>query len=297
MHKVTLYASPELESSEAQGTSSMRKMLSRPLHFFYSIRCVASLFVLLACLVIASTSVLSANANQDVSQVGADGTDNFQLIELFTSLGCSACPAAHTLLGELLAANSELMALEFHVDYWDTLEHSSDGSFVDPYSDPANSMRQRAYNDADLSGRPGVYTPQVVINGRVVMLGSNSRHVKRALRKPVKAALKLDISSVDDAENLEVRLGVPNENAPQVAGANIMLARFLNQTEVNVTGGENKNRVLVNHHVVTSLEQIGQVPDAGDWSLRVASPPSGEGCVVLIQSEQLEALHAAAQCP
>ena len=275
----------------------MKNLLHRPLHYFYSILSTVPHSVLLACLVVVPMGVVSVNANTDLSQENVDSTDTFQVVELFTSLGCAACPAAHTLLGELLVENDNLMALEFHVDYWDTLEHRSDGSFVDPYSAPEHSMRQRVYNSAGLSGRPGVYTPQVVINGRVVMMGSNRRHVRGALKKPVASALKVDIAEVEDSDNLEVRLGALSESAAQAAGANIMLARYLYQTETNVTGGENNNRVLVNHHVVTSFEQIGQVPGAGDWSLRVASPATGEGCVVLVQSEQLDTLHAAVQCP
>ncbi len=275
----------------------MKNLLNGPLHFFYSVLSTASHLFLVCCLVVIPTGVVNADSNPDLSQVDADGIDTFQVIELFTSLGCAACPAAHSLLGELLVENNRLMALEFHVDYWDTLEHRSDGSFVDPYSAPEHSMRQRLYNGAGLSGRPGVYTPQAVINGRVVMMGSNSRHVRGALQQPVRAALKIDISAVDDSDELEVRLGTLNESAAKAAGANIMLARYLHQTETNVTGGENNNRVLVNHHVVTSMEQIGQIPDAGDWSSRVASPVSGEGCLVLVQSEQLDVLHAAVQCP
>lgn len=277
----------------------MNILISLPLHLLNFVRNCGFPALLLAGLVLVSTSFARVNANASLNstQMNAQDAGTFQVVELFTSLGCASCPAASNLLGELMAADTQLMGLEFHVDYWDTFVHEYDGNFVDPYSEPEFSRRQREYNGANLLGRPGVYTPQAVINGRTVTIGTDRRQVRQALNKPAHANMKLDISAVSDSDSLNVYLSSPKDSVAQFAGANIMLARYLHQTETEVTGGENKNKMLVNHHVVTSFEQIGQVPQVGDWSLRVALPSEGQGCVVLVQSERLNALHAAARCP
>jgi len=95
------------------------------------------------------------------------------LVELFTSQGCSSCPPAEALLKELTQTPG-VVAIEWHVDYWDTLVHRG-SSWKDPFSNAAYTARQRAYNRA-LRGTSGVYTPQAVIGGQyetVVSRGEN----------------------------------------------------------------------------------------------------------------------------
>src|SRR5262245_2326035 len=93
------------------------------------------------------------------------------VVELFTSQGCSSCPPADRLLGELVRdgaiADRPVIALSFHVDYWNRL------GWTDPFSRPAWSARQQAYADAMRDGR--VYTPQLVIAGRSHVVGSRRR--------------------------------------------------------------------------------------------------------------------------
>src|SRR5882757_2195980 len=79
------------------------------------------------------------------------------VVELFTSQGCSSCPPADTYVGEL-AQRRDVLALSFHVDYWD------DQGWRDRFGLPEAVQRQRAY--AKVLRLPSVYTPQVVIDGR-----------------------------------------------------------------------------------------------------------------------------------
>src|SRR5436309_92519 len=94
------------------------------------------------------------------------------VIELFTSQGCSSCPPADQLLGEL-TNDSSLVAVSVPVDYWDYL------GWKDTLADPHNTARQKAYAHARGDGQ--VYTPQVVVNGALHALGSDKLAIERAI--------------------------------------------------------------------------------------------------------------------
>src|SRR5271170_78999 len=94
------------------------------------------------------------------------------LLELFTSQGCSSCPAADKLLGEL-AADPSLIVLSDPIDYWDYL------GWKDTLAMPGHSARQRAY--AHMRGDRDVYTPQVVVNGSMDALGSDRGAIEHTI--------------------------------------------------------------------------------------------------------------------
>ena len=100
------------------------------------------------------------------------------VVELFTSQGCSSCPPADRLLGEL-ARRADVLALGFHISYWDNL------GWKDPLSSQASTDRQRAYA-RQFGGR--VYTPQIVVEGSREAVGSDRAAVFAALREAQPAA-------------------------------------------------------------------------------------------------------------
>lgn len=116
------------------------------------------------------------------------------VVELFTSEGCSSCPPAERVLGELARAAERdgrpVFTLAFHVDYWDGL------GWADRFSDPAFSRRQEQYAKAlKLSD---IYTPQMVVNGTVQFVGSDrkaaDRAIAAALAKAQSAPVVLNVS-------------------------------------------------------------------------------------------------------
>src|SRR5271166_6324501 len=113
-------------------------------------------------LVLVCSSALCASARAQTRAV----------IELFTSQGCSSCPPADKLLGEL-AGDASVIALSVPIDYWDYL------GWKDTLASPGHSARQRAY--ARMRGDREVYTPQIVVNGLTHVLGSDHTAVERAI--------------------------------------------------------------------------------------------------------------------
>ena len=95
------------------------------------------------------------------------------VIELFTSQGCSSCPAADKVLGEL-SRDPSLVTMSLPVDYWDYL------GWKDTLAIHGHSTRQRAY--AEARGDREVYTPQIVVNGVVHVLGSDKAANRKSHR-------------------------------------------------------------------------------------------------------------------
>ena len=107
-----------------------------------------------------------------VPAVAGEGALN--VVELFTSQGCSSCPPADALLADL-ADRDDVLALSFHVDYWDYI------GWKDPFASPQYTQRQRVYSQ--VFGKRYVYTPQMVVNGSFEMTGSDRAGVLKRIRR------------------------------------------------------------------------------------------------------------------
>ncbi len=221
-------------------------------------------------------------------------TDDSRLavVELFTSQGCYSCPPAEAYLSDLVAERRDVLALEFHVDYWDNLVYGAAGRWRDPFSDPSFTLRQRRYNEQPLKGRRGVYTPQMIVNGKHAAVGSNRGRVGALLEQDAPDK-PLDVV-VERAGSQGMRITVAG---PQAADAGIWLARFDRKHETSVTAGENKGKTLVSSNVVRELHKIG------DWRGQRVSLPvditlgSNQSCAVLVQSANLGPILGVARCP
>jgi hypothetical protein len=167
------------------------------------------------------------------------------LVELFTSEGCSSCPPADALLAEL-SARPEVLALSFHVDYWDRL------GWKDPFSSPAATQRQQRY--ADLLGTATVYTPQIVVDGKWQAVGSNRAEVERALGAARRSGDEVPVALALDRGRATISLGAAGEGV----SAAVLLIGFDRRHVSAVVRGENSGRTLAHADVVRSIEEVGR---------------------------------------
>ena len=212
------------------------------------------------------------------------------VVELFTSQSCYSCPPAEAFLGEL-AGRPGIVALEWHVDYWNDITYGSAGQWVDPFSNPEATRRQVGYNRT-IRGTEGVYTPQMVFDGRLEAVGSRRADVESALTEASAAPAAGTVTAVwSRDETLSVEIAGAAEQP-----AEIWLVRFLAEHTTEVQRGENHGKLLSNHHVVTAAEQLGTW-SGGAAEFTAAGPAAGEGCAILLQAEGQGAILASALCP
>ncbi|KGD87487.1 MULTISPECIES: thioredoxin family protein [Rhizobium/Agrobacterium group] len=196
------------------------------------------------------------------------------VVELFTSQGCSSCPPADATLGELVA-QGDIIALSYHVDYWNYL------GWTDTLSSKENTERQYGY--AKTFGRSGVYTPQAVINGRDHVKGKDLsiingkvkelRETDKGLIVPVTAAMRGD--------EIEIEIGGGKGQA------DVVVAYFTKRQQVEITKGENSGKTMDYWHSVYDVQSVGT------WngqSMKLTLPgklmgkSKKDGCAILLQT-------------
>ncbi len=208
------------------------------------------------------------------------------VIELFTSQGCSSCPPADRLLEEL-SARDDILALGYHVDYWDYIGWS------DPFASPDSTQRQRAYGRAfDLRS---VFTPQMVIDGEASVVGSRSRDVHRAVEDAADSReQRVAVTVVQPApDRLVVTVGAAHYDGEP---ADIVLVRYDDAHVTEIRRGENRGKTLTDVNVVRQFDVIGQwrgEPMTISANLPLSDIPGG--CAVLVQKRGHGAILGAAR--
>ncbi len=198
------------------------------------------------------------------------------VVELFTSQGCSSCPAADALLKTMIDV-PELMPLSLPVDYWDHL------GWKDTLASPKHSARQRFY--AKSLGTGSVYTPQVVVDGVWQAIGSNRAEVEKVVLKAREGtpAHAVSLNAVSDTKRLTIEVGAANEAVPST----VWLAIVAPRVDVEIKRGENRGKALAYHNVVREITPVGM------WAgkpLKIELPLSammqeGDRCAVLLQAD------------
>ena len=169
------------------------------------------------------------------------------LLELFTSQGCSSCPPADAVLREL-STHDDLLPLAFHVDYWNNL------GWVDPFSSAAFTARQQGY--ASVRGFE-VYTPQLVVEGKSDVIGSNRSDVSATIASARREA-KSAVSSIQrNGNKVNMSIGAAAGASVNTA-ADVYLLSFDSNESTSIRGGENSGRRLVYVNVVRSMRKVGE---------------------------------------
>jgi len=202
-----------------------------------------------------------------VSVVTAQAGEPRAVLELFTSQGCSSCPPADRLVGQMVNDPS-LVALSIPIDYWDYL------GWHDTLANPAHSARQRAYARARGDGQ--VYTPQIVVNGAADALGSDQAAIERAIvqtdHKTGVMSLPVGLAVNNGALDISVS---DADKAPAIA--EVWLCPVAKAVPVSIGRGENRGRTIIYHNVVRNWLKLGTLTAAqSSWNVPIAQI-KGEG--------------------
>ncbi len=196
------------------------------------------------------------------------------VIELFTSQGCSSCPPADAALGELVA-QGDMVVLSYHVDYWNYL------GWTDTLSSKENTERQYGY--AKSLGRSGVYTPQVVINGRDHVKGTDLTVINDKVKTLSQNGKGLDVPVTAAMRGDEIEIEIDAGKGQ----ADVVVAYFTKRQQVDVTKGENSGKTMEYWHAVYDVQSVGT------WngqSMKLTLPgklmgkSKKDGCAILLQA-------------
>lgn len=197
------------------------------------------------------------------------------VVELFTSQGCSSCPPADSLL-HTYAGRDDILALGYHVDYWDYL------GWKDTLASAENTRRQHAYREA--LGNRSVYTPQAIVNGTRDMVGSRASEINATLGAT--GAMPLSVM-IDKTSSMHLNISITGSgNIKNPEPANVTIAYFSSKTTVPVTRGENAG------HELTYANAVRYFSTMGAWNgedLAMKMPISeinkqkADGCAILVQ--------------
>ena len=174
------------------------------------------------------------------------------VVELFTSQGCSSCPPADKLIGEL-AKDPSIIALSMPIDYWDYL------GWKDTLADSRFSARQKAYSQ--MRGDRDVYTPQVVVNGSVHVIGSDRAGIEGAIGETTRAdgVMSVPVSMTVTGKQINVSVAA-SRKGPAAMHGEVWICSISKAVPISIGRGENRGREITYHNVVRNLLKVG------DWN-------------------------------
>ncbi|EGP09666.1 DUF1223 domain-containing protein [Afipia clevelandensis] len=178
------------------------------------------------------------------------------VVELFTSQGCSSCPPADKVLGEL-AQDKSVIALSLPIDYWDYL------GWKDTLADSRFSARQKAYSH--MRGNRGVYTPQAVVNGTTDVLGSDRAGIENAAKRTqnVDGVMSVPVTVTQGSGQIKVSVAEAGGKSGE-----IWICAVSKQVPITISRGENRGQQITYHNVVRNVLKVGDWNGkAGSWTV------------------------------
>jgi len=201
-----------------------------------------------------------------LSPLAAIAAERPVVVELFTSQGCSSCPPANAYLNELSKGRRDVLALAFHVTYWDRL------GWKDPFSMEAATDRQGIY------GRrfgDGSYTPEIVVDGSASAVGSDRGQVGSAIENAKRnGRTSAAVNVTKNGEQVSIEVGAGS------GSGRILLIGFDHEHTTAIGRGENGGRTLTEANVVRSIRIVGQW-SGGALRLNERFPEGQDAAVVL----------------
>ncbi|HEY5816982.1 MAG TPA: thioredoxin family protein [Mesorhizobium sp.] len=204
--------------------------------------------------------------------VAADTTHPRGVVELFTSQGCSSCPPADALF-EAMAQRDDMVALSYHVTYWDYL------GWRDTLGSKENTERQYSYMRT--LGAGSVYTPQVVVNGQVHVNGANRAAIDDTIDEtPNGLPIGIKVKSAGDTIVIETEAA-----KRPVEKAHVVLVYFESPKQIDIGRGENNGRKMTYWNAVTGRQTAGMWHGKAErYELPASEISRKGGCAVLLQA-------------
>jgi hypothetical protein len=184
------------------------------------------------------------------------------VIELFTSQGCSSCPPADKIIGEL-AKDPSVIAMSMPIDYWDYL------GWKDTLADSRFTARQKAYSK--MRGDREVYTPQAVINGAAHVIGSERDSIEDAIDATRKesAVMSIPVTMTQSGKQLTVSVAAASKG-PAAAHGEVWICSISKAVPISIGRGENRGKEITYYNVVRSLLKLGDWNgDSGSWTVPI----------------------------
>ena len=205
------------------------------------------------------------------------------VVELFTSQGCSSCPPADRIIGDL-AKDPNVIALSMPIDYWDYL------GWKDTLADSRFSARQKAYSQ--MRGDRKVYTPQVVVNGAVHVIGSDRAGIDGAIKDTQKSVGVMSVPVTMSLSGKQINVSVAAASkGPAASHGEVWICSISKAVPISIGRGENRGRELTYYNVVRNILKVGDWNgSAGSWSvpLENVSRDGVDAAVVYVQDGNRE---------
>ena len=184
-------------------------------------------------------------------------SDKPVLIELFTSQGCSSCPPADK-LAATLSRQPGLVVISRPVTYWDRL------GWKDTLASESNTALQQDYARRGLAGYNGVYTPQMVVDGRFGAVGSQADKIAAGVKRfGGKSDAAIRVRKRKDSGFTAALTGVGEDPAE------LVLVAVTRHVDVVIGSGENGGRKVIYANVLRAERKLADI-GGGTGSVAVA---------------------------
>jgi hypothetical protein len=204
------------------------------------------------------------------------------VVELFTSQGCSACPPADKILGEL-AKDPNVIALSMPIDYWDYL------GWKDTLADSRFSARQKAYSH--MRGDRDVYTPQVIVNGSAHVIGSDRDSIEGAIKDTGRTDGVMSVPVTMTLSGKQINVSVAASKAPTATHGEVWICSVSKAVPISIGRGENRGREITYYNVVRNILKVGDWNgNSGSWTVPIEniSRDGVDAAVVYVQDGNRE---------